>query len=100
MIRKAQEECDVARMILRGVVVLALLAAGWGAARAQTTAPDFEIVVSAPEGSTTIECVRGCSLAWVARGLNPNSQPMRSFSFACKGAERCSSSQVGGWIAP
>ena len=88
----------MARMILRGVVVLAMLAAGWGAARAQTSAPEFEIVVSAPEGSTTIECVRGCTLAWVAKGLNPNSQPTRSFSFACKGAGRCSSSRVGGWI--
>ena len=89
------------RLIVRRLaVVLALFGAGWAAARAQTSAPDFEIVVSAPEGSTTIECVRGCSLAWVARGLNPNSQPMRSFSFACKGSGRCSSSRVGGWIAP
>jgi hypothetical protein len=85
-------------MILCGIVAVGLFGAGWGAARAQTSVPDFELVVSAPEGSTTIECVRGCTLAWVARGLNPNSQPMRSFSFACKGAGRCSSSQVGGWM--
>jgi hypothetical protein len=90
----------VARLVLRGILVVALFGAGWAAAQAQATTPDFEIVVSAPEGSTTIECVRGCSLAWVARGLNPNSQPMRSFSFACKGAGRCSSSQVGGWLMP
>jgi hypothetical protein len=84
----------VARMILRGIVVVALFGAGWVAAGAQVSAPDFEIVVSAPEGSTTIECVRGCTLAWVQRGLNPNSQPIPKFQFACKGSGMCSSARV------
>jgi hypothetical protein len=90
----------VARMILRGIVVVALFGGGWVAARAQSSAPDFEIIVNAPEGSTTIECVRGCALAWVQRGLNPNSRPVPKFSFACKGSDPCSSARVGGWINP
>jgi hypothetical protein len=49
-------------------VVLAFL--GWTLGRAQTSAPAFEFVVDSPGGETTIECVRGCELAWVER-LNP-----------------------------
>ena len=82
----------------RIATVAALITLGWIAGRAQTTTPDFEIIVNAPSGQTTIECVRGCELAWVERGLNPNSTPMRTFEFACNGAARCSSSKVGGWI--
>ena len=86
------------RTSLRIATVAALITLGWIAGRAQTTTPDFEIIVDAPSGQTTIECVRGCDLAWVERGLNPNSTPMRTFEFACHGAARCSSSKVGGWI--
>jgi hypothetical protein len=75
------------------------------AAKAQTSEPDFEFVVNAPTGETTVECVRGCELAWVQRGLNPNSKPMPTFTFKCgSGAvggaaeARCSSFKVGGWI--
>jgi hypothetical protein len=58
-------------------------------------------VVNAPKGSTTIECVRGCTLAWVQRGLNPNSTPTPKFSFACNnGSGMCSSARVGGWVNP
>ena len=90
------------RTSLRIAVVAALVGMGWAAGRAQTSAPDFEIVVNAPSGETTIECVRGCKLAWVARGLNPNSSPMQTFSFKCSGTAdgRCSSFNVGGWMNP
>ena len=75
----------------------ALMAAAWAAGRAQTPAPAFEIVVDAPTGETTIECVRGCRLAWVERGLG-NAAPAAKFTYACRGAERCSSRRVGGWV--
>src|SRR5213592_2352183 len=39
--------------------------------------PDFELVVDAPAGPTTITCVRGCRLMWVERGIN-NSEVMLS----------------------
>ena len=31
--------------------------------------PDFELIVNAPAGETRIECVRGCGLLWVERGI-------------------------------
>lgn len=86
---------------LRLAFVTALgVAAGWMAARAQTAPPDFEVVVNAPSGETTIDCVRGCELAWVERGLNANSRPMKTFTFKCDGLSKCSSHRVGGWIKP
>jgi len=53
-----------------------------------------------PVGATTITCVKGCTLAWVERGVNPNSQPLLTFSYRRTGptVERCSSGKVGGWI--
>jgi hypothetical protein len=91
------------RAALRIAIAAALVGAGWIAAKAQTADPDFEIVVDAPAGKTTIECVRGCDLAWVQRGLNPSAKPTATFSFSCGGPAvapeaRCSSYKVGGWI--
>ena len=76
-------------------VILAFL--GWTLGRAQTSAPAFEFIVDAPGGETTIECVKGCELAWVERGLNPNSTTAKSFKYQCTGP-RCSSGRVGGWL--
>ena len=89
------------RASLRFAIAIALAGGmGWMAAKAQTSEPNFEVVVNAPSGETTIECVRGCELAWVERGLNPNSRPMKTFTFKCDGAPRCSSHRVGGWVRP
>jgi hypothetical protein len=90
------------RSSLRIAVAATLVGMGWMAAKAQTSQPNFEIVINAPEGETTIECVRGCGLAWIERGLNPNSRIMQTFKFRCGGTSdgRCSSSTVGGWIKP
>ena len=89
-------------LILRSFMALALLGAGWVAAKAQTPEPNFELVLDAPAGATTITCLRGCRLKWIERGINPNAAAMRSFDFSCRGAgvERCSSAKVGGWITP
>jgi hypothetical protein len=89
------------RRVFTGVVAMALVGVGWVAAKAQTPAPAFELIVDAPVGPTTIKCVRGCTLMWVERGINPNSTPQPAFEFACSGlATRCSSARVGGWITP
>jgi len=85
------------RRSLRIGIVAALIGIGWMAGKAQTSQPDFEFVVNAPSGDTTIECVRGCSLSWVERGLNPNAGASATFKYSCSG-ERCSSGKVGGWI--
>jgi hypothetical protein len=89
------------RAALRIVVAVLLVLGGWAAGVAQSSDPSFEIVVSAPVGETTIQCARGCRLAWVERGVNPNARPDESFTFRCSGAtRRCSSARVGGWITP
>jgi hypothetical protein len=89
-------------MILRTLIASALLGTGWMAATAQTPNPDFELVVDAPAGATTITCLRGCRLMWIERGIPSNSTTMQSFQFSCRGngVERCSSSKVGGWVTP
>lgn len=93
------------RRIAITVFALALFGLGWAAALiAQNSKPDFEIVVNAPAGDTTIECVRGCNLFWVERGLIPNGKPEAKFPFGCSGVggtvvSRCSSGRVGGWIS-
>ena len=81
-------------------IALALVTLGWAAGRGQTAQPDFELVVNAPTGATTIQCVRGCSLMWIARGINPNSRPTSEFTFSCTAPQGCSSSTVGGWTNP
>ena len=86
------------RNCLRLALVALLVGLGWVAARAQTVQPDFEIVVTAPVGETTIECRRGCDLAWVQRGILPDTK-MPTFTFKCGGsAVNCSSGRVGGWV--
>jgi hypothetical protein len=81
-----------------------MLLVGWAAGRAQSAElPAFEIRVNAPSGETTIECVRGCALAWVARGVNPAARPQPTFTYSCSGASappRCNSGRVGGWLIP
>jgi hypothetical protein len=91
--------------MLRASVRLAAVAGftclGWVAGRAQSSQPNFEIVVDAPAGQTTIQCVRGCELSWVERGILPNAQAMPTFTFSCNSPSgRCSSNRVGGWLQP
>jgi hypothetical protein len=50
------------RAIIQVAIALALVAVAWAAGRAQTRVGDFEIAIDAVEGSTNVECVRGCSL--------------------------------------
>ena len=88
----------------RNLTLIALLVVGIGfgfaMGWAQTTEPDFELVVTAPAGETKVECRRGCGLVWVERGVNPAAKPIPTFTFECSGAgvERCSSSRIGGWV--
>ena len=88
--------------LIRLVIACGLVALGWAAAKAQTDAPVFELIVDAPEGETTIECARGCELSWVERGINPNARPQPQFKYSCSGSHsgRCGSGHIGGWITP
>ena len=85
------------RTSLRIAMAVAFVGIGWVVGAAQTSQPDFELVINAPSGETRIECVRGCSLSWVERGLNSNATASSRFTYGC-GADRCSSGRVGGWI--
>jgi hypothetical protein len=87
------------RTFLRAALAAVLVGLGW-TARAAQSQPDFELVVNAPAGATSIECRRGCELRWVERGPNPNAAPQQTFDFKCSGANAvsCSSGRVGGWI--
>ena len=85
------------RNVAAVTLAMLLFALGWVAAgMAQNTPPDFEMVINAPGGATTIECVRGCNLAWVGRGVT-NEQPLPQFRFSC-GGDVCKAT-VGGWVA-
>ena len=75
-----------------------LVMTGWVLAKAQQSQPDFEIVVSAPAGKTTVECRRGCGLSWFERGLNPRATTMKTFDFGCTSGDRCGSGVIGGWL--
>ena len=90
------------RAVLRAVFAAALIGGGWSLGRAQTQEPDFELVVDAPAGETTVTCKRGCSLSWVERGVSATATRQRHFSFKCSGpgVDRCSSYTVGGWLKP
>jgi len=87
----------MARKISMVMVAFTLVAIGWFGAKAQSSPPDFELIVDAPSGETTVECVRGCALVWVERGINPNAVPQGKFTYGC-GASRCSSGRIGGWL--
>lgn len=90
------------QLVLRVVFAIGLIALGWSAGRAQMSEPDFEIVVDAPVGATTVTCKRGCSLAWVERGVPSSPDARKSvFDYKCNGptVQRCSSYRVGGWIS-
>jgi hypothetical protein len=89
-------------LVSRIAFAVGLLAIGWTAGRAQTSAPDFELMVNSPAGDVTVECVRGCELAWTERGVTANAARMATFSFECHGpgVRRCASGRVGGWVKP
>ena len=94
----------MAHKVTAFVIASALFALGWVAAGiAQDTRPDFELIVRAPVGETTIECVSGCNLAWVERGRLRGFTPIPIFKFGCAGVggttiSSCSSGRVGGWV--
>ena len=90
------------RQALRKMVAAGLLALGWAAGRAQTSGPDFELVVNSPKGEVTVQCLRGCELAWTERGVNVRAARMSTFTFECEGTGpmRCPSGRIGGWLKP
>ena len=52
------------KRLIRLTVAVVLLGIGWTVGRAQTAAPDFELVVYGAPGDTQIVCRSGCTLAY------------------------------------
>jgi len=86
------------RKALAVAVALTLISFGYVMGKAQTSGPDFELIVDAPPGQTNIRCVRACKLMWVERGNS--GVPQDHFTYGCEGGgvQRCSSGKVGGWV--
>jgi hypothetical protein len=82
---------------LRLVAVASLILLGWAIGKAQTSTPDFMLIVDAPTGETKVECTSGCSLAWAGHGI-PTGTPQSTFTYRCSGSERCSSAGIAGWV--
>jgi len=52
----------MSRSLSIATFVFLAMVIGWVVGRAQSANPDFELVVTAPGGETSVECVRGCDL--------------------------------------
>ena len=88
------------QIIVRLTIAFALVALGWVSGRAQNSAPDFTISVSAPMGHTDIRCLRGCRLAFIEGQINVRASAAKpTFSFSCSEAHGCPSGILGGWLA-
>lgn len=87
------------RTLLRIFAAVSLIAIGWTAGQAaQQPQADFELRVSAPGGTTTITCVRGCGL--LLNRYAPDkalAQPSSTYSCGTQGSTACSGT-VHGWI--
>lgn len=96
------------RIVVQFGLAAALVLTGWMAGRAQMTEPDFVIEVETKAGDlreTVVKCVQGCGLAFIERGVNPASSPMREFTFRCNhnpatepSPATCTSHRYGGWL--
>ena len=75
---------------------LALLGFGWSVGRAQNLAPDFELLVTAAGASSSVRCVRGCTVTTAGRP-KPDGSPV--VTLTCEGSVvKCGEVRVSGWI--
>lgn len=92
------------RITLRAILALGFIGIGWSIGRAaQHPLPDFELTIDAPQGQTTVVCVRGCQgLAWIDRMGPGTVEPPTTteFWYRCSnsGNGRCQSGRIGGWL--
>jgi len=103
--------------MLRIVLAIVLIGAGWSVGKAQTAVVDFEITVDAPRGEARVTCFRGCEWAkegtirFPARNREPRplmfgarlvaSEGLAAFVyrqiFSTKNTESPSQTLVGAW---
>ena len=85
------------KYLVRFAIAVALIVLGWSVGRAQTAAPDFELVVTRHQGGADVqvECKRGCRLGTIRNG---EAKPTpKDVGFACKTEARCDI-PVAGWV--
>jgi hypothetical protein len=87
------------RTLVRIMVAVGFLIAGWSAGRAQPVKADFVLLVDSPNGTTTVKCVRGCELVFGRSADNAQAARMPTFTYTCKSPEgQCSSQEIAGWV--
>lgn len=86
------------RTVIRLGIALGLVFAGWTLGRAQNAQPEFVLLIDSPVGTTNVQCVRGCELAYGPGANNPSASHMPTFTYTCYGGERCSSREIAGWV--
>ena len=91
-------EGQMTKHVVRLACAVALIVFGWSVGRAQTSVPDFELVVTRHQGGADVqvECKRGCKLGYVPKGGEVKPKP-KDVGFACKIEARCDI-PVAGWI--
>jgi len=82
------------KQLVRLMIAVALIVLGWSVGRAQTAAPDFELVLTRHEtGADTVACKRGCTLGYIDAGaVKPAPQ---GAGLTCKTERRCEVALVG-----
>lgn len=84
------------KMIIRVATAGALVGSGWAAGTAQTGRGDFEVRINAVVGTTSVECLRGCTLIGSRDVRNPVAGRSRTYEFSCTSrGGRCEAVVVG-----
>ena len=87
------------RTLVQIIMAVGFLVAGWSAGRAQNVKPDFVLLVDSPNGTTTVQCVRGCELVFGRSADNPRAARTPTFTYTCKSQDgQCSSQEIAGWV--
>ena len=73
---------------------------GWMAAKAQTSEPNFEVVVNAPSGETTIECVRRLRARMGGARPQPEFEADEDLHVQVRWRLQVLIARVGGWVRP
>jgi hypothetical protein len=92
----------MARFALRVAIAAVLVGTGWIVGQAQapaTPAPDFEISIVAPAGSTAVACVRGCEFGFSRErdGVTTHGR-INSFKQSCGTPGSTCEIAVRGWL--
>ena len=80
------------KQLVRLMIAVALVVIGWSVGRAQTTAPDFELVVTKHDGGMDMQvaCKKGCTLGYInPQGVARKLVGRNDVGFACGNEARC-----------